>query len=143
MAPPDPLTRRHFQELSRVHLRAARVLLNGGHWQDAYHLTGFAAECGLKACVARGTRRYDFPRRNASSLYTHDLKALVAIAKLEAALQTAIQASAVFDVNWATAKDWTPESRYDNGINRALARDLYRALTARQNGVMRWIRLHW
>jgi HEPN domain-containing protein len=46
-------TRRDFQELARVHLRAARILLDADQWQSAYYNAGYSVECGLKACIAR------------------------------------------------------------------------------------------
>ncbi len=143
MATPDPITRRDFQRLTRLHLSAARTLLHAHHWQSAYHVAGYALECGLKACIAKRTRRHDFPRRDARDAYTHDLTKLLSIAKLDANLKATSDASPAFDVNWTIVKDWTPESRYDHGISEAAARDFYRALTSRQNGVMTWIRQLW
>jgi len=122
---------------------AARALLEAGHWPSAYHLAGFAVECGLKACVAKQIRRYDFPPRTTANLYTHDPTKLLEPAKLVNAPAAAAVASAAFEVNWTTLKDWTPESRYDHSITLVKARDLYRAITARQNGVMSWIRQRW
>jgi HEPN domain-containing protein len=127
-----------------MHLRAARVLIATGHWSSAYHLAGFAVECGLKASIAKRTRRYDFPPRDTTrELYIHDLTALVKAADLGAARDAASRASKAFDKNWATVKDWTVESRYDPAISEQMARDLYRAITARHNGVMGWIRKLW
>jgi|ERR1051326_132727 hypothetical protein len=113
MALPEPFTRRDFQALSWIHLRAARSLRVSRQWQNAYHVAGYAAECALKACIAKRTRRHDFPRRDTRDVYTHNLTALVAAAELDVTLRAALQASKAFEVNWTTVKDWTPESRYD------------------------------
>ncbi len=137
------MTRRDFQVLARMHLRAARALLQTGHWPSAYHVAGFAIECGLKACLAKRTHRYDFPPRETRDIYTHDPTKLLETAKLAAAQKAAEAANNAFEVNWTIVKDWTPESRYDHSITQAKARDLYRAITARQNGVMTWIRQRW
>ena len=48
----------------------------------------------------------------------------------------------VFGQNWSVVKDWKIESRYEV-IERALAVDLYSAITARQHGVLRWLRQNW
>src|SRR5262249_10273775 len=56
-----PMTRADLQQLSRLRRREARVLLDAGHSAGAYYLVGYAVECALKACIARSTRRYDFP----------------------------------------------------------------------------------
>jgi HEPN domain-containing protein len=137
------MTRRDFQQLARLHLRAASTLLRARQWPSAYHLAGFAIECGLKACVAKRTRRHDFPPKETHDIYTHDLTKLLTAADLKTAHKVASDASKPFDVNWTTVKDWKPESRYDHSIPEKLARDLYQAITARQNGVMRWIRERW
>jgi HEPN domain-containing protein len=141
VAPPDPITRRDFQQLARMQLRAARSLLNARQWQAAYHIAGFAVECALKACIAKRIRRYDFPPKETRDIYTHDVSKLVQVATLD--LKSEVAASRAFETNWAIVKDWSPESRYDTTVSQQLARDLYRAITGRQNGVMRWIRGRW
>ena len=47
-------------------------------WADgAYYLAGYAIECALKACIAKATRRYDFPdRKKVDASHTHDLREL-------------------------------------------------------------------
>lgn len=143
MAALDPMTRHDFQQLARMHLRAAKALLDARHWPSAYHLAGFAIECGLKACVARRTRRHDFPPRETADIYTHDLTKLLKTARLDPAHKAMTTAHREFDINWTTVKDWTPESRYDHAVTEQRARDLYGAITSRRNGVMRWIRERW
>src|SRR5262245_55894241 len=107
------IRRRDFQRLTTVHLRAARTLLDAGHWQAAYYVAGYAVECSLKACIAKQIRRHDFPPREAAKLYTHDLRELVRLADLETARVTQAHASATFNVQWAIVKDWKSNSRYD------------------------------
>jgi HEPN domain-containing protein len=53
--------RRDFQQLSRIRAREAEALLKLGLSDGAYYLAGYAVECALKACIAKGTRRYEFP----------------------------------------------------------------------------------
>jgi hypothetical protein len=40
-------------------------------------------------------------------------------------------------------KDWTEEKRYSRTITVQHANDLYKAITARGSGVMRWVSQHW
>lgn len=137
------LNRGSLQQLARMRLREARSLLDRGYNDGAYYLAGYAVECGLKACIAKATRRHDFPdRRIASASYTHDLPALIKVAGLEAELQAEIDRDRVFEQNWAIVKDWSEESRYQT-TNRAKAHDLYWAIAGRQHGVMRWLRQRW
>jgi len=42
-------TRLEFQQLARMRLRDARVLLANGNLEGAYYLTGLAVECAIKA----------------------------------------------------------------------------------------------
>ena len=57
------LSRSDLQGLALVRLDDARSLLAADRWDGAYYLAGYAAECGLKACIAAQTRQYDFPDR--------------------------------------------------------------------------------
>ena len=135
-------TRREFQRLARMRLRDARVLMRSGNLKASYYLTGLAVECALKACIAKNTKRHDFPpKQNAvREIYTHDLAKLVGAAKLQASLDTNGRANTSFQNNWDVVKDWSVNSRYAvSGLN---ARELYAAVAGR-NGVMQWLRQRW
>jgi HEPN domain-containing protein len=58
--------RKGLQELSNVRLKEAKALLKVGMADGAYYLAGYAVECALKACIAKETRRYDFPDKRES-----------------------------------------------------------------------------
>jgi HEPN domain-containing protein len=131
--------RRDFQRLARMRLRDARVLMRSGNSEAAYYLTGLAVECAVKACIAKNTRRHDFPpnQNTIKEIYTHDLAKLIRVAKLEAALDTDRKGNILFKNKWDVLKDWNVNSRYaTSGLN---AKDLYAAVTGR-NGVMQWLR---
>ena len=135
-------TRADFQRLARIRLKEARTLIGRGNPEGAYYLTGLAVECALKACIAKNTRRYDFPpNQNAiRDIYSHDLNKLVGAARLDAALDIEVRANLPFKSKWDVVKDWKIGSRYETGgLN---ARDLYRAVAGR-NGVMQWLRRRW
>jgi len=68
-------TWREFQQLARMRLKDARVLLRSGNTEAAFYLTGVAVECAVKACIAKNTRRHDFPPNQSAvwDIYTHDL----------------------------------------------------------------------
>jgi HEPN domain-containing protein len=65
--------RQDFQRLAGMRLRDARVLMRNGNLEAAYYLTGLAVECALKACIAKNTKRYDFPPNQTAlkEIYTH------------------------------------------------------------------------
>lgn len=57
------MDRKDLQELSKVRLKEATALLKLGLFDGAYYLAGYAVECALKACIAKGTQRGEFPDR--------------------------------------------------------------------------------
>lgn len=138
------MNRSDLQNLSRIREREARLLLRQGHAPGAYYLAGYAVECALKACVAKQTRRYDFPDRGlAQQAHVHDLEKLLKLAGLEPAFSQAATTNPALGVSWAVVKDWRETSRYDAQIAAAEAKDLLTACTARKNGVLQWIRARW
>lgn len=138
------MNRGDLQNLSRQRRREAAALLRARHFPGAYYLLGYAVECALKACIARQTRRFDFPSKEiAPKVFVHDLQKLVNLAGLSADLERDLKANAALQVNWAIVRDWSEESRYDLSITRAQARDLYSACTSRTHGVLPWLRQRW
>lgn len=137
------LTRRDLQNIARNRLREARLLLRNGLWDGAYYLAGLGVECGLKACIARQTRRHDFPDKQiVSESYSHDLTKLMKLAGLETALNREGAAHPTFGNNWNVVKDWKVESRYAI-VPPQTARDMYSAVAGKPHGVMTWIRRSW
>jgi HEPN domain-containing protein len=135
-------TRREFQQLARMRLTDARVLMRGGNVEGAYYLAGLAVECAVKACIAKNTKRHDFPPNQSTvrDIYTHDLIKLIRVAGLQTALDTETTRNHSFNKNWDVVKAWNVESRYrTKGLN---ARDLYKAVAGR-GGVMQWLRQRW
>jgi HEPN domain-containing protein len=136
------MNRNDLRQLARIRLKEARALIEAKCFDGAYYLCGYAVECALKACVAKATRRSDFPDlEKAKASYTHNLASLVKQAGLEADRLAEAASDSTFDLKWNVAKDWTEKSRYEQH-NETKARDLYRAV-AGKHGVMRWIRKHW
>lgn len=136
------MNRSDFQSLARIRLREARSLLRAGYHEGAYYLAGYAVECALKACIARRTKRHDFPdKRTVDASYTHRLEDLVRVAGLQKSFSTSMRSDPALALNWAVVKDWTEESRYERKA-RHQARDLVRAISG-QHGVLQWARRHW
>jgi HEPN domain-containing protein len=137
------MNRDDFRNLARIRRKEARVLLENENYDGAYYISGYVVECALKACIARKTKRYDFPDKEAvNKSYTHDLGQLVRQAGLEPQLGQQTEKDSLFAVNWAVVKDWSEGSRYERH-DRRKAGDLYSAITNRQHGVLRWLRRHW
>src|SRR5438105_1773298 len=108
------MNRADLQRVAVRRLEAANTLILSGHWDAAYYLAGYAIECGLKACIARQFREFDFAdKKTVLDSYTHDLSKLVKTAGLEQKLKSATDESDDFKLNWATVKDWSEDSRYE------------------------------
>ncbi|HLF84399.1 MAG TPA: HEPN domain-containing protein [Blastocatellia bacterium] len=57
------MNRNDLKLLAVTRLREAKVLLANGEYSGAYYLAGYVVECALKACIAKRTKRHDFPDR--------------------------------------------------------------------------------
>ncbi|MFX1736900.1 hypothetical protein PXJ20_11980 [Paraburkholderia sp. A1RI_3L] len=138
------MNRDDLMVLSRERVRDARALLTVRRYAAAYYLCGYSIECAIKACIAAKTAKYDFPDKAlATSAYSHDLVQLVKVAGLQSQLNAQVSKNPQFATNWAIAKDWAETRRYELTIGRPQARDLYTATTARQHGVLKWIKQFW
>jgi HEPN domain-containing protein len=126
------MNRNDLRELALIRLREARVLLKNGNYEGSYYLCGYVVECGLKACIAKQTRRYDFPdKKSVDESYTHDLTKLVKIAGLGLDLDKEIKSNADFAVNWSIVKDWSEASRYEKHTEKE-AQAVYFAVVNRK-----------
>jgi HEPN domain-containing protein len=137
------VNRRDFRRLAELRLADAQILLANRRYAAAYYLAGYAFECGLKACIARQFRLYEFPPNDANKLYTHKLDVLGQHERLAGAL--GIQRSALprFASNWSVVITWTEASRYKHDLSRDEAEKLLAAITEVPDGVMEWIKQLW
>jgi HEPN domain-containing protein len=137
------LNRRDLKQIALLRIREADLLFKRRKYDGAYYLAGYAIECGLKACIAKQTRRFDFPDKSTVNLsYTHDLEQLLKVAGLEVAFERAVSADPHLEVNWTVIKDWNEESRYVRHSDKD-ARDILSAITDRRSGILNWLKNHW
>ncbi|MDX2152080.1 MAG: hypothetical protein SFV54_15185 [Bryobacteraceae bacterium] len=117
------MDRRDLQTLARLWAREASALLKAGYADGAYYLAGYAVECALKACIAKGTRRGEFPdRHRANESHTHDFLVLAKVAGLLESLQERLGRDAAFRRNWELVRSWSERSRYQrHSVERARA----------------------
>jgi HEPN domain-containing protein len=143
-SPSAIVNRRAFQTLTRDRLADVRALLRSHRYPAAYYIAGYAVECALKACIAKHTKQHDFPERKlVNDSYTHDLMKLVDVARLADTLTAAHRTDKTFALNWDVVRDWSEGDRYNLGISKEDARELYRAITRRRTGIMTWLRNYW
>ena len=85
-------------QTKRVLLKEAHALLERGLSDGAFYLAGYAVECALKACIAKGTLRGEFPdKKKVESSHSHNLLQLRKVAGLDEAFSA--QAAACRNVS--------------------------------------------
>ena len=137
------MNRHDFRRLALLRLKEARSLLKGGHYSGAYYVGGYVVECALKACIARLTKRHDFPdKKTVNDSYTHSLTKLVETAGLRRQLDSECKNDPQFDSSWATVQGWSEESRYGHA-DQVKAEAFLRSITDSRHGVLRWLRRYW
>jgi HEPN domain-containing protein len=135
--------RKDLQDLSKVRLREASSLLRLGLCDGACYLAGYSVERALKACIAKASRRYDFPdKRKVDSSHTHSLRDLVRVAGLKEAYAERIASDPGFRKNREVVQSWSEQSRYRRHRPED-ANELLGAIGDKRNGVISWIKLQW
>ena len=136
------MNRQDLQNLALTRLKEVEVLLNNHQYSGAYYLSGYVIECALKACIAKQTKKFEFPdKKTVMDSYTHDLEKLVKVAKLDTQLKSLLN-DTNFSLRWLEVRDWSEESRYQTH-NRQKALDIYSAITDPNHGVLQWLQQHW
>jgi HEPN domain-containing protein len=134
--------RRDLQALSKARLIEAKALLKLGLNDGAYYLAGYAVECAVKACIAKGSQRHEFPdKRRADASYSHNLRDLIRVAGLDTQFKRALQ-DATFEDNWRIARAWSEQSRYEKHDTQS-TEALVAAIGDRRHGIIAWIKQHW
>jgi len=137
------MNRTDLQKLANSRIREAQILFKAEEYSGAYYLAGYAVECALKACVAKGVKRYDFPEKGLSDkVFTHDLETLLKHSKSSAELEAESKANPRFAACWDVVIKWSEASRYTIWT-RNQAEALLDAILRRKDGVMPWIKQRW
>lgn len=140
--------------LTAERLKDAKALLQKKRYSFAYHAAGFAVECALKACVLsqmvhtgyifKTDGREKKPLREL--FHSHDFQHLIQVAglndKLEAYLRESAANRTAFPLHWKTVLEWKVEERYTTKT-KGEAETLFRAITAKPDGVLVWIKKYW
>ena len=112
-------------------------------FDGAYYLAGYSVECAIKACIAKKTKRWQFPeKRRVDSSHTHNLKELLRVAGVFDELSTQARNDPLFDKHWETVQIWSEQSRYRRNHQQS-AREILNAVADKHHGVIAWLKLHW
>ena len=137
------MNRVDLQKLSNVRIREAKILFDSGEYSGAYYLAGYAVECALKACFAKGVQRYEFPEKDkVGRIFTHRLREIAKLAGLESDMNSAFGANQRLGGSWLLVCNWTEESRYAIWT-KSDAKAMLDAISRRGDGVLPWIRQRW
>jgi len=139
------MNRNDFQKLAALRIKEAKILLDANAYDGSYYLAGYAVECALKACIAKQTKRYDFPPKKEVVVgsYTHNLETLLNTSGLKSTLDKAFAADGTLQIYWSVVKRWNEGFRYEMNISGPEAHELYTAITDRKHGVLTWLKKHW
>ena len=140
------LKRKDLQARSTATFEDSLFLLRNKRYSNAYYLSGYSVEIGLKACIAKQICAEtipdeDFMDRN-RGIMTHDFSRLVGLAGLQRELKDAQNNDAIFGANWAIVNEWHPRFRYETKDPMS-AQLIVAAIGDENSGVMQWIRKHW
>ncbi|ALG60786.1 MULTISPECIES: HEPN domain-containing protein [Sphingomonadales] len=140
---PQSQKRTELQKLSEAKLANAELLLRNSRFGDAFYLSGYAIELGLKAVIAKQMTAQSIPDKTfINAIYTHDLKKLVSLAGLMQDLQAEQKRSPAFATYWGIAGEWSESSRYF-ATDRGTAQLMVQSISDPNSGILRWIRQHW
>jgi HEPN domain-containing protein len=138
------MNRSDLQKLSNTRVREAKALFAAGEYSGAYYLAGYAVECALKACFAKGVQRFDFPDKGRSDkVFNHDFRALASLAKVRDDLDATIKINPAFASCWSKVNQWSEESRYSLELTKGDAEEILDAIMRRKDGVLPWIKQRW
>jgi hypothetical protein len=138
------MNKRDLEILVDLRVKEARLLFENNCYEGAYYLLGYALECAIKACIAKQVKEYDFPDKNlANASYTYKLVDLLGVAGLKQKLQEMLNSNEDFKLNWAVAKEWSENSRYERNIEKTKMNDFFDAVTNNKSGVLIWIKSWW
>ena len=135
--------RNDFQRLAELRLIEARFLLNAGFPNGACYLAGYAVECALKACIAKGAQQHDFPdKKLVEKSYTHDVEILLDAAGMSDTLKMVHAQPRGLKLDWENVREWSEQSRYETKSVQ-VATALLKAVEDQAEGLLPWIRLSW
>ncbi len=139
------MLRQDFKKLANMRIADARALLKTRrNASGAYYLAGYAIECAIKACIAKKTRRGEWPPKpeDVRKMYSHDLNELIKQAGLAEDLAKEIKTNLSFAGHWGTVKEWSEQKRYEVS-SQSKASALITAIIDDDDGVLAWIQRYW
>jgi hypothetical protein len=139
------VNRLELQQLADLRIAEAQALLALAVPlpDGAYYLAGYAVECALKACIAKGYAVEAWPEKEfVARCHTHNLLELARLAGLEPVRALQASTNSTFADNWLIVSAWSERARYERH-SQFETQELYDAISDAFNGVLPWIKVHW
>jgi hypothetical protein len=137
------MKRLQLQELAESKLADAHLLLVNERYGNAYYLSGYAIELGLKACIAKQIVDQVLPSLEfMKEVHTHNVQNLVRLAGLTMDLASEQKNNVKFNAYWGIVGGWSEKSRYAS-TDVFTSQNMVLSVGDPVDGVMRWIRRHW
>lgn len=137
------LKREDLQTRSRIALEDAKLLLENKRYSNAYYLSGYAVELGLKACIAKQISPETIPDKDLmKNIIRHNFKTLVGLAGLASELKQEQDADKTFASFWGILGEWSPDSRYE-AKDPTSTQLIIEAIGNKKSGVLEWIKRYW
>lgn len=135
--------RTDLQAYAQTKLDDAVFLLQNGRYSNAYYLSGYAIELGLKACIAVQVNAETIPDKDfIKQILNHQFPVLIGLAGLTKELREQKDRDSVFAANWAIVSEWSPDARYETR-DVTSAQTIINAIAHRETGVLQWIKTYW
>ena len=121
----------------------ALLLFKNKSYSNAYYLSGYAVEIGLKACIARHICNETVPDKDClKGFLEHKIEKLIGLAGLKPELDNEKNLNAEFAANWAIVSEWSPDVRYESK-DITSAQEIISAISDEKIGVLQWIKKYW
>jgi hypothetical protein len=140
---PYGLKRADLQAIAQSKIDDAILLSANGRFSNAYYLSGYSVEIGLKACIAAQVSAETIPDKAfLRGVLNHQFPLLIGLAGLAGPLKEQQDKDAQFASYWAIVNEWSPDCRYETKDSMS-AQLMVQSVSHPDSGVLKWIKAHW
>lgn len=137
------MDRKQLQQLAETRIKEAQILLDNKCYEGAYYLAGYAMECAIKACIAKKTKKHDFPDKSyINQIHTHNLEQLVKLSGLDVSFYEYLKQDEEAKISWSLIVSWNESQRYSIKIKQNVAKNFVKAISDKK-GIMLWFKAYW
>lgn len=128
-----------LKRLAAEKLEDATILMDLGRWGNAYYLSGYSVELGLKVCIASQFRADEIPHPSlVKNIYIHKFGKLAEYAGLDHDLRQSFDTDSHLKSAWATVCEWSEDTRYETKDGADCL-----AMIPAAREMLKWISRYW